>query len=99
MKNWLPLGDHTILGELAFRKHTHLTIERAASADRFLSVAFALFNTRDIGLAVIATGQGGVGIPTSIAGLRNSSSGGRWLTHCGFNSGNEEKGDRLIQSI
>jgi len=53
MKYWLPLGDHAILGELALRKHTHLTIERTASADRFLSVAFALFNTRDIGLVVI----------------------------------------------
>ena len=59
MKNWLPLGDHTILGELAFRKHTHLTIERAASAERFLSVAFALFDTRDIGLAVTVHGVTG----------------------------------------
>ena len=59
MKNWLPLGDHTILGELAFRKHTHLTIEGTASAERFLSVAFALFDTRDIGLAVIVHGVTG----------------------------------------
>jgi hypothetical protein len=47
-KYWLPLGDHTILGEFALREHAHLTIESTTSANRLLSVAFAFFDSEKV---------------------------------------------------